>query len=261
MLKTIRPLKLPTCIFCELTRQTLSYLRIREVFKTQIKSRDTSKNYVCFVYDVSSVFFWWGNIVSEMQEISPQLGWSLCFLFAFEHLTIFPKDEAWKMRLHASFCIYIFSEQFFRCQEHKCKQKKRVSALPASQNYILYAGAFVFLQVQHCFNGSTLDSPCPQQVIHISTSVFSVKSFCILCRAQEGCGLLFTFKWGKLAFAWFLQYNAYFTFKREKKGGNKPQYVRWVTCSILVQASLSLLLWTAFHRTWFQDDSLISSIV
>lgn len=159
--------------------------------------------------------------------------------------------------------VYIFFQSSFSdlCQKHKCKQKKRVPAFSASQNYILYAGAFVFLQVQHCFNGSTLDSPCPQQVIHISTSVFSVKSFCILCRAQEGCGLLFTFKWGKLAFAWFLQYNAYFTFKREKKGGNEPQYVRWVTCSILVQASLSLVLWTAFHRTWFQDDSLISSRV
>lgn len=149
---------------------------------------------------------------------------------------------SWSMNNEAPcFLLYVFfSEQFFRCQEHKRKQKRRV---------------------QHCFNGSTLDSPCPQQVIHISTSVFSVKSFCILCRAQEGCGLLFTFKWGKLAFAWFLQYNAYFTFKREKKGGNKPQYVRWVTCSILVQASLSLLLRTAFHRTRFQDDSLISSIV
>lgn len=233
MLKTTRPLKLPTLswIFGELTGLTLSHLRVREVYKIQIKSRDTSKSHVCFVYDVSSVF-WWGNIVSEMQ-ISLRLGCSLCFLSALGHLTIFPEDEAWRMRLHISFCIYIFSEQFFRCQEHKGKHKRRV---------------------KHCFNGSTLDFPCPQQVIHISTSVFSVKSFCILCRAQEGCGLLFTFKWGKLAFAWFLQYNAYFTFKREKKGGNKPQYVRWVTCSILVQASLSLLLRTAFHRTRFQDD-------
>lgn len=129
MLKTIRPLKLPTvsCIFCELTGQTLSYLCAREVFKIQIKWRDSSKKYVRFVYDVSSVFFWQGNIVSETQEISLRLGWSLCFLFAFGHLTIFPKDEAWKMRLHVSFCIYIFSEQFFRCQEHKCKQKKRAS--------------------------------------------------------------------------------------------------------------------------------------
>lgn len=31
---------------------------LREVYKIQIKSRDTSKSYVSFVYDVSSVFFW-----------------------------------------------------------------------------------------------------------------------------------------------------------------------------------------------------------
>lgn len=59
MLKTTRPLKLPTLswIFGELTGLTLSYLRVREVYKIQIKSRDTSKSYVCFVYDVSSVFW------------------------------------------------------------------------------------------------------------------------------------------------------------------------------------------------------------
>lgn len=159
------------------------------------------------------------------------------------------------------FAYIFFQSSFSDSRSINVSKRKESQPLSASQNYILCAGAFVFLQVQHCFNGSTLDSPCPQQVIHISTSVFSVKSFCILCRAQEGCGLLFTFKWGKLAFAWFLQCNAYFTFRREKKGGNKPQYVRWVTCPISVQASLSLILWTAFHRTWFQDDSLISSIV
>lgn len=110
MLKTIRSLKLSTVssIFCELTGQTLSYSHVGEVFKTQMKSRDTCRSYVCFVYDVSSVFFWWGNTVSEMQEISLQLGWSLCFLFAFGHFTFFPEDEAWKMRLHVSFCIYIY---------------------------------------------------------------------------------------------------------------------------------------------------------
>lgn len=150
------------------------------------------------------------------------------------------------------FVLYIFFQSsFFRCQEHKCQWKKTVPTLWASQNYILYAGAFVFLQIQHCFSGSTLESPCPQQVIHISTSVFSVKSFCILCRAQEGCGLLFTFKWGKLAFAWFLQYNAYFTFKCEKKGGNKPQHIRWVICFILVQASA--LFCKILSTTLFQD--------
>lgn len=59
MLKIISPLKLPTLswISGELTGLTLSYLRVREVYKIQIKSRDTSKSYVCFVYDVSSVFW------------------------------------------------------------------------------------------------------------------------------------------------------------------------------------------------------------
>lgn len=165
------------------------------------------------------------------------------------------KHEKWGSKFPP---VYIY---FSDARSININKRKGSPTLSASQNYILYAGAFVFLQVQHCCDGSTLDSPCPQRVIHISTSVFSVKSFCILCRAQEGCGLLFTFKWGKLALAWFLQYNAYFTFKREKKWGNKPQYIRWVACSILVQASLSLVLWTTFHRTRFQDDSLISSTV
>lgn len=128
-------------------------------------------------------------------QISLRLGWSFCFLFAFGHLTIFSEDflEREKCGYMFSF-VYIFSEQFFRCQEHKPKKKQTVLTLSTSRHYILYAGAFAFLQVQQCYKGSTLDSPYPQQGIHISTSVFSVKSFCILCRAQEGCGLLFTVK-------------------------------------------------------------------
>lgn len=105
--------------------RTNSYLRVREVYKIQIKSRDTSKSYVCFVYDVSSVF-WWGNIVSEMQ-ISLRLGCSLCFLSALGHLTIFPEDEAWRMRLHISFCIYFFQSSFSDARSIKVSTREELS--------------------------------------------------------------------------------------------------------------------------------------
>lgn len=103
MLKTIRPLNLPTvsCIFCELRGQTLSYLHVREVFKTQMKSRDTSKSYVCFVYDVSSVFSWQGNADFPTAGLEPLL--FVC-IWALNHL-----PWRWSMKNEApSFLLYIY---------------------------------------------------------------------------------------------------------------------------------------------------------
>lgn len=153
------------------------------------------------------------------------------------------------MRLHVFFCIYFFQSSFSDARSINASKRKQ-SQLCQLPSTILCMPVLLFsCKFSIALMAAPRIPPTPNKW-YILVHLFSLQSlFCILCRAQEGCGLLFTFKWGKLAFAWFLQYNAYFTFKREKRGGNKTQHVRWVTCFILVQASLSLLLQTAFHRT------------
>lgn len=203
----------------------------------------------CQWYSLARQYWLWNA------EAFPKAGLQLLVvvcIWAFHHLQwrffLSVKNQATWFFLHV-----FFRSSFSDARSINVSKMKRSQLWQFLSSVLCMPVLLFFLQVQHCLSGSTLDSPCPQQVIHISTSVFSVKSFCILCRAQEGCGLLFTFKWGKLAFAWFLQHNAYFTFKREKQRENKTQQVRWVTCFILVQAPLGLLLRTAFHRTEFQD--------